>query len=319
MRGTRRCWPCVALGLLLSALLHGAAATCLLGCWDTPKVQPETWTVTELDLAAFGPLPEGGSGASSPEPTVDGRDTRADAPSPEGPSPEGPEPIADTTETLAEARLPEVEPEDSSSEAPESEDLRANAKVQEDPAPPEASTAPEVTEPTLTPPPTPARVTAPTRTRHLVPRPPPKREKVQAPRPKPQKSRTESTPAPTGPSPQAKGSGPAGGSGPETGARPSTGAAEAAYLAELQRAIARHQRYPDDARRRRKTGVVTLAFVLQGDGRIRQVQVQGSAGDSSLDAAALQALKRLDRFKPIPPAIGRQTWAMRVPIRFDLR
>jgi protein TonB len=95
--------------------------------------------------------------------------------------------------------------------------------------------------------------------------------------------------------------------------------AEAAYLAALRRAISRHQRYPDDARRRRRTGVVTLSFVVQGDGRIRQVRVTKSSGDASLDEAAMQALQRLNRFKPIPANIGRSEWPMRVPIRFDLK
>lgn len=100
---------------------------------------------------------------------------------------------------------------------------------------------------------------------------------------------------------------------------PSAGKAEAAYLAELQRAIARHQRFPDEARKRGKTGVATLSFVVQGDGGIRQVRVAKSSGDASLDQAAVQAMQRLSRFKPIPAVIGRQEWAMRVPIRFDLR
>jgi protein TonB len=99
----------------------------------------------------------------------------------------------------------------------------------------------------------------------------------------------------------------------------STAKAEAAYLAALQRAIARHQRFPNDARRRRQTGVVTLSFVVQGDGRIRQVSIAKSSGEASLDEAAVQAMKRLNRFKPIPAVIGRREWAMRVPIRFDLK
>jgi protein TonB len=95
--------------------------------------------------------------------------------------------------------------------------------------------------------------------------------------------------------------------------------AEAAYLAELQRAIARHQQFPSEARRKRQTGVTTLSFVVQRDGRIRQVRVTKSSGNASLDEAAMTAMKRLSRFKPIPAVIDRQEWPMRVPIRFDLR
>ncbi len=115
--------------------------------------------------------------------------------------------------------------------------------------------------------------------------------------------------------------------GPGTGGKAGTAAdteaaraaAERAYLSELQRAISRFQRFPEEARKGRKTGIVTVSFVLQADGRIRQVAIAKSSGDPSLDQAALEALHRLDRFKPIPAAIGRGTWSMRVPIRFDLR
>ncbi|MFZ1575398.1 MAG: energy transducer TonB [Chromatiaceae bacterium] len=95
--------------------------------------------------------------------------------------------------------------------------------------------------------------------------------------------------------------------------------AEGAYLAELQRAIKRQQRYPEAARDRGAAGTATLTFVLQADGRIDRVQVAKSAGDSELDQAAVQAINRLGRFKPIPSVIGRGSWTLRIPIRFDLR
>ena len=95
--------------------------------------------------------------------------------------------------------------------------------------------------------------------------------------------------------------------------------AEGAYLAELQRAIKRQQRYPEAARHRGTVGTATLTFVLQADGRIDRVQVSRSAGDTELDQAAVEAIKRLGRFKPIPLVLGREGWTLRIPIRFDLR
>ncbi|ADC61309.1 TonB family protein [Allochromatium vinosum DSM 180] len=96
-------------------------------------------------------------------------------------------------------------------------------------------------------------------------------------------------------------------------------AAERAYLTALQRAIARHQRYPAGARRHGQTGVTTLAFVIEADGRIGQIRLAQSSGHASLDQAALQALTRLGRFDPIPRSIGRSRWSLRIPIRFDLK
>lgn len=96
-------------------------------------------------------------------------------------------------------------------------------------------------------------------------------------------------------------------------------AAERAYLTALQRAIARHQRYPAGARRHGQTGVATLSFVIEADGRIGQIRLAQSSGHASLDQAALQALARLGRFDPIPKSIGRSRWSLRIPIRFDLK
>jgi protein TonB len=115
------------------------------------------------------------------------------------------------------------------------------------------------------------------------------------------------------------GTGRAGAAGPAAPAAHTRGDAERAYLAELQRAIARYQRFPDEARRSRRSGVVAISFVVQADGRIQQVGIARSSGDPILDQAAMNALGQLGRFKPIPAEIGRRHWPIRVPIRFDLR
>jgi periplasmic protein TonB len=95
-------------------------------------------------------------------------------------------------------------------------------------------------------------------------------------------------------------------------------AAERAYLTALQRAIARHQRYPAGARRHGQTGVAILAFVIEADGRLSQIRLAQSSSHDALDRSALQALTRLGRFEPIPKSLSRNTWSLRIPIRFDL-
>jgi len=91
------------------------------------------------------------------------------------------------------------------------------------------------------------------------------------------------------------------------------------YLAELQRAIAKHRRYPRQAQKRELEGVVTVYFVIHGNGRITDVRIAKSSGSGLLDEAAKETLKRLGTFKPIPREIGRNRWPLRVPIRFALR
>jgi protein TonB len=281
----------------------------------------------ELDLDVFSPPLQGPPGA----PVVD------------EPAPEP------TAEAVAEASEPLEGPEDLSPlraephpEQPEVETAAADRDAGDDLPPPEIPAAPEGAPPADT---ASSEVAKPAQeTRSLAKKPrakaegrtkraaqgkPVGRRQAQTQKPNPKKraelARADATqPAPVG---QGGGAGAAGdapteaqmGTTRQTAPSRSAGAAEAAYLAELQRAIARHQRFPDDARRRQRTGVATLSFVVLGDGRIRQVRVLSSSGDASLDEAAVEAMQRLNRFKPIPAVIGRQEWAMRVPIRFDLR
>nr|WP_242482138.1 energy transducer TonB [Thiocystis violacea] len=105
-----------------------------------------------------------------------------------------------------------------------------------------------------------------------------------------------------------------------SGASDATKAAdERGYLSALRRAISRQQRYPASARRNGETGTAFVSFVIQGDGRLSQIRIAKSSGNQDLDQAALQAMYRLGRFKPIPKSLGRRTWALRVPVRFSLK
>lgn len=341
MKGRARCRRCVALGLLASALIHAAAAGWWLRDWGPPRASLSETRVVELDLSMFGPLPD----AALTEPTpvqTPAPELAASAPETLAapPPPAEPEPLPE----------PEPEPEPPSRPADEPEALAEQPPEPEEPPipPTPAEPAPPVEpvaarEPELQPP-EPAKPKP-----QLAPKPPEKRPVQRSTRPK-QETQEQATRPKRHPEtkpprrtevvevdPRAKTAppgtrsdrpGPAGPSASRTPTTPSPGGAtatrsagkaEAAYLAELQRAIARHQRFPDDARKRHKTGVATLSFVVQRDGRIRQVRLAKSSGDASLDEAALQAMQRLSRFKPIPAVIDRQEWAMRVPIRFDLR
>lgn len=104
-----------------------------------------------------------------------------------------------------------------------------------------------------------------------------------------------------------------------SGSAPAKAKSERDYLIALQQAIARHQKYPMEAQRREQTGITTVSFVVEADGRIDQIRIVKGSGQPALDRAALDALRRLGRFKPIPLSIGRQSWPLRVPIRFDLK
>lgn len=204
------------------------------------------------------------------------------------------EPLA----SLAEPPLPS-EPEPEAEPVPESEP-EPEPVVAQEVVPPEAFTPAPVEKPKPKP----------------KPKLPPKPEKKPESR---QKAARPAAPAPR--AAQAQPGAPAGTAAVarQEGSSRERAQAEGAYLAELQRAIKRQQRYPEAARHRGAAGTTTLTFVLQADGRIDRVQVARSAGDTELDQAAVEAINRLGRFKPIPSVIGRDSWTLRIPIRFDLR
>lgn len=92
-----------------------------------------------------------------------------------------------------------------------------------------------------------------------------------------------------------------------------------AYLADLIGAIHRHKFYPRKSRRRAEQGTVVVAFTIERDGGLTAIAVKRSSGIRRLDEAALETLRKLASFRPIPSALRRDRWPMSVPIEFRLR
>ncbi len=70
------------------------------------------------------------------------------------------------------------------------------------------------------------------------------------------------------------------------------------YISSLRREIERHKRYPSQARRMQHEGQVVVSFSLTSEGVISKVEIESTSGISSLDNAAIAAVKRV---KPIGP------------------
>lgn len=62
--------------------------------------------------------------------------------------------------------------------------------------------------------------------------------------------------------------------------------------------INRQRNYPDDARRRKRTGTAVIAFSVNAQGEVLSSQLVSSSGTLSLDRAALRALESA---RPLPP------------------
>lgn len=93
---------------------------------------------------------------------------------------------------------------------------------------------------------------------------------------------------------------------------------EAEYMAALRNAIEEKKYYPKRARRLKREGDVIIDFVINRNGQINNVRIRHSSGTQLLDKAALDAIKRLGQFKPIPAEIPRNNWSLELPIKYAL-
>ncbi len=87
------------------------------------------------------------------------------------------------------------------------------------------------------------------------------------------------------------------------------------YKAELRALIDKNKYYPAISRRLGHTGTVVVAFTLLEDGHIIDVRVQKPSRYDSLNASALDAVKKVDRFRPVPKEVGGKMDVM-VPVKF---
>ncbi len=348
------CRHCIGLGILVSALVHGLGLAWVLGRQAAPPAGGQE-TGLELDLALFAPLSVGETpvtrlpGAIAPPRELA---TAAQVPLEPWPEPETTtmSGLEAETDTLFEPE-PEPEPEAERETEPVSKpepEPGVIPKAEPAPEPSPAAMAGAVAPSPLKSPSEVARPEAKTK-------PPPKPrvvkraeagKKVQAKKAQaasvaspslpagtlspspgisspPPGTTSGSVPAPSAAPPASQGghAGPLGSAttGDDAGSTAVRARAEGDYLAELQRAIKRHQRYPDRARSEGREGSTTLTFVLLADGGMEAVKVARTSGDRELDRAAIEALKRLNRFRPIPLEFGRRRWPLSVSIRFDLR
>lgn len=91
------------------------------------------------------------------------------------------------------------------------------------------------------------------------------------------------------------------------------------YLSALRAWLERHKEYPSRARRRRVEGTVLLVFVMDRSGTVLARRIERSAGEPSLDRAALEMIERAQPLPPLPGSIAGASLEIRVPVQFSLR
>ena len=139
--------------------------------------------------------------------------------------------------------------------------------------------------------------------------PKPKEKPVEKPIPRPQHK----------PKPEAK---PLQRPAPATNAppRPHPSAAQVSdWHRQVAIALQRHKGYPAAAQARGETGIATVAFTLDRQGRVVSARIVRSSHSSALDAETLATVRRAAPF-PHPPAnMPGQTFDFVVPIQFNIR
>jgi periplasmic protein TonB len=88
------------------------------------------------------------------------------------------------------------------------------------------------------------------------------------------------------------------------------------YLGELRAQIESNKNYPLMSRKLGHTGLVVVAFTLLEDGSIINVRVDRPSNFERLDESALEAVKKVGRYKPIPADLGEVSMEIKVPVKF---
>lgn len=91
------------------------------------------------------------------------------------------------------------------------------------------------------------------------------------------------------------------------------------YYGRLATWLARHKRYPIQARRLRQEGVVKVTFTIASSGRVVSKQITQSSGHDLLDQEVQAMLKRASPLPRIPSSLGRSSLTVTLPVAFNLR
>jgi protein TonB len=330
--------------LFLSLLVHG-------GLYALFNRAPEPMATIELEaisveivLGADTPAglaatsgPNEVQGAPPPDPDPEPTDREGAQPEPATPVQTAQSAPPEASETRPEQELPPSEPEQQLAALPiEQAPSEAAVAPQEPLAPPEPLVPPEAPVPaqptkptTVAPPPQPEPKPAQHREQRPKPEPKPAQHREQRPKPEPKpvqhreqrpKQERDVKPRPERDVRARTASREPNATGPRANAPGGVGLGrsqnDANYPGLVFAHLARHKRFPPEARSRGDRGSATVGFTLDGGGRVTRVSLVRSSGFSSLDQEATAMVRRASPF-PAPPG-GRPT-AFTAPVSFRIQ
>lgn len=90
---------------------------------------------------------------------------------------------------------------------------------------------------------------------------------------------------------------------------------QSALLGRLER----FKRYPSEAQRARREGVVYVRFTMDREGKVLSKRIEQSSGSSALNREALDLLDRAQPLPPPPPDVEGEVIELVVPVEFFLK
>lgn len=90
------------------------------------------------------------------------------------------------------------------------------------------------------------------------------------------------------------------------------------FLGELRAKIEENKNYPMMSRRLGQTGIVEVAFTLTQDGHIINARIVSPSRYDRLNESALEAVKKVTRFKPIPSELKEEKMDVTIPVKFAI-
>lgn len=88
------------------------------------------------------------------------------------------------------------------------------------------------------------------------------------------------------------------------------------YLLKLRALIEVHKKYPKRAKRLNQQGKVIVAFKINKNGQISSIKLKSKSRYKRLNNAALDILRKIVRFEPIPDELEKTQWTINIPISY---
>jgi protein TonB len=91
------------------------------------------------------------------------------------------------------------------------------------------------------------------------------------------------------------------------------------YYGRIATWLARHKRYPNQARRLHQQGTVKVTFTVSSNGRVISKRITKSSGHALLDREVQNMLERASPLPRIPSSLNRSSITITLPVAFNLR